>query len=174
MHFPNPFNSLHQKVRELSRQGHEFDKKTSAFHCYFSDLPALFVYGCGVPVKLAPAGRYYVDPSPNPFPRGRDLVGASASGIRPLRPGLFGPEAGRCCRRRSQAECRYRSRGLYPYGRNRPFLLIGVHESCRVSSISIACIFLNDFYFLQCRQLFTICKQPKDLRLFLNIKNCFV
>ena len=102
MHFPNPFNSLHQKVRELSRQGHEFNKKTSAFHCYFSDLPALFVYGCGVPVKLAPAGRYYVDPSPNPFPRGRDLVGASASGIRPLRPGLFGPEAGRCCWRRSQ------------------------------------------------------------------------
>ena len=45
----------------------------------------------------APAGRYYVDPSPNPFPRGRDLVG--------LRPPmvLFRRLRGRCSRGQKSA-----------------------------------------------------------------------
>ena len=49
------------------------------------------------PSMLAPAGRYYVDPSPNPFPRGRDLVG--------LRPPmvLFRRLRGRCSRGQKSA-----------------------------------------------------------------------
>ena len=45
MHFPNPFDFLHQKVRELSRQGHEFDKHGD--HINNRKVPPLFLLAPG-------------------------------------------------------------------------------------------------------------------------------
>ena len=61
-----------------SRPRHEFDKKTSAFHWSFSDLPALVFHSAALPVKLAPMAllRY---PTPKPPPSGRWLSRPSAS-----------------------------------------------------------------------------------------------
>ena len=57
-----------------SRLGHEQGKNRSYFFDY-SRVANGFSFSDVLPALLAPAGRYYVDPSPNPFPRGRDLVG---------------------------------------------------------------------------------------------------
>ena len=140
MHFPNPFNSLHQKVRELSRQGHEFDKKTSAFHCYFSDLPALFVYGCGVPVKLAKGLSR----------RKRLWSPAKAAGPFRARGGTLLLAQVLSGRRRSQLSDGTGPRACTPtceYGR---FCLHGSTQTAGYRHPTSR-VFLNDFYYLQTR-----------------------
>ena len=79
-----------------SRLGHEQGKNRSNFFDY-SRVANGFSFSDVLPALLAPAGRYYVDPSPNPFPRGRDLVG--------LRPPmvLFRRLRGRCSRGQKSA-----------------------------------------------------------------------
>ena len=80
-----------------SRLGHEQGKNRSNFFDY-SRVANGFSFSDVLPALLAPAGRYYVDPSPNPFPRGRDLVG--------LRPPmvLVRRLRGRCSRGQKLAE----------------------------------------------------------------------
>ena len=77
-----------------SRLGHEQGKNRSYFFDY-SRVANGFSFSDVLPALLAPAGRYYIDPSPNPFPRGIDLVGqrpprlAKAAGLFRARGGTL-------------------------------------------------------------------------------------
>ena len=80
-----------------SRLGHETGKNRSNFFDY-SRVANGFSFSDVLPALLAPAVRYHVDPSPNPFPRGRDLVG-----LRPPKV-LLRLLCGRCSRGQKSAE----------------------------------------------------------------------
>jgi hypothetical protein len=73
---------------------------------------------------LAPAGRYYVTPPPNPRPRGGGLVGASASDILLMQPAVLV---------RSGGDIAGSPKGHFDSGRN-PLLVYSTAKSQTVHS----------------------------------------